>query len=111
MINGLTNEVKTSRKVIPDLLSMKTTWVSFRIGPHRKRMTVEFRSLLDAESRVEYFKVSSSLLDQVRVELKSPKLKNRPNSSLRHEPDSGPQPERLLVPKIKKSLISQPEND
>ena len=88
--------MKISRKVVPDLRSMKTTCVSFLMGPHRKRMIVSFLELV--EFRVEYFRVSSSLLDHVKVELKSPKLEDRPRESTRHEPDSGPHADKLVEP-------------
>ena len=58
-------------------------------------MMVSFRAVSDVEFRVEYFRVSSWLLDHVRVELKSPRLKDRPEASVIHDPDSEPQPERL----------------
>jgi hypothetical protein len=59
--------VKTSRKVVPALVSMKTTCVSFLMGPHRNRITVSFR--VPDTFRVAYTSVSSSLLDQESVEL------------------------------------------
>lgn len=65
-------------------------------------MMVSFRVDSDVEFRVEYFSVSSWLLDQVRVELKSPKLNDRPAASVMQDPDSEPQPERYPTDPEKK---------
>ena len=63
---------------------------------------MSFRSV---EFRVEYFKVNSSLLDQAKVELKLPKLKERPKASRRQAPESGPHPARFSESENKNDVI------